>query len=105
MLLSVDSQIDLDAMLALAIANQPQSGYTVAEVGAGNGALTKQVGRLSRGIRLLAGLLLEYRMIAGDLALGHIFYAAGLPGTLKSSIYSACRPQMTAEDVKSFGMS
>lgn len=42
-LLKVNNQVDLDAMLGIAISNMKASGYTVGEVGAGVTGLTKQV--------------------------------------------------------------
>lgn len=41
--LSVNAQIDLDALLAIAISNMKARGYHVGELGAGGGEFTRQV--------------------------------------------------------------
>lgn len=41
--LRVSTQEDVDSILAVAISNMRSSGYSVGEIGAGSGALTKQV--------------------------------------------------------------
>ena len=46
-LLSGFGQSELDVVLAIAISNQQAKGYTVGEVGAGNGSFTKKVSRAS----------------------------------------------------------
>ncbi|KAK9803549.1 hypothetical protein WJX73_007935 [Symbiochloris irregularis] len=58
LVLRVASQEDVDSMLAIAISNMKASGYSVGEVGAGNGALTKQA--LVTCIKVPQSALLSY---------------------------------------------